>query len=391
MIEVSKWKVFFMKNIITYFLFLSIFGSMPFVGAMIPAADRELMEIDEPVDNAPYEVKSLQDMCADSLAPRLVEIFQCTNVLAAVAEGPREKLKKMCMFGSDQENPQRNESIRWLISQCPIERSIIPNNSEMRFARPVHACKNMRIVMDGGPVVRVKKIDSEEEIVSFNHNDIDIACAQFAPSGNQMVMVSEEKEVAIVHTDDWSTISLTELNHTMSPEFFLLTLDSSSLIAGGAKGLNPLKIYDVVTGNKLCDLMEKSWDHMRDVKISEDGNKVYVFYEDEEVLSFDGMMVRNRPKPVEFIDISSINSMLRLLPELTLEQILLIELLHKIYKKEHGVDALNAQHVKNEYNALPKQIKAIIEKIMPKVHSAIGQTKRRKSDDTMSISSHESQ
>lgn len=352
------------------YLFLA-FSSMPCAVAMTPEADRDPMEIDEPAhDNRPDLVPTLQQTCLKNAVSNLAAFVKNPKI-NSLSPGFREEICNRWMFGENPADMHRNPAITWLMSQCPITQHPPCRFDRTQLATPLIECNNMRICLsyDRSSFI-VEDLQAQEGLFQFVSEER-LASAQFSPDGRHMVIAATDKQIAIMSTQDWEVVHEGELQQCLwnSPKFISLNPKNFTVMCGSG---NMLRLHDAITGDPLCDVVRRSENMITEVGFSADGDRVYVLYGIEPEIGNENLQDSlNVPMQggimADVYNISVANSVLALLPTLTLEQLATIELLHKVSQQEVDSDQLAQAHVQEQYATLPEQIKALVARFLPRV------------------------
>lgn len=379
-----------MKVYNTYLNLFFAFASMPCALAMMPEADRDLrdpMEIDEPAhDNRQDRVATLQQTCLKYAVSHLPGFVKNPKIISLDPD-LRGEIYDRWMFGENPAEMHRNQSIIWLMAQCPAIKCDPCQFDRSLLARPLTECNNMRISLnnDSSGFI-VEDVRAQEGLFQFV-SEGRLAYAQFSPDGRHMFIAAKDKQIAIMSTQDWEVVHEGELQQCLfyNPKFIMLNPKNLAVMSGSR---TMLKLYDTITGDPLCDVIRHSENMITEAEFSVDGDRVYVLYDIEEEIGDENSQDSLNAPPqagimADVYDISAANKILHLLPTLTLEQLAALELCHKIATEEKVSEDQFAQATE-QYKALPEEIRAVVACPLPGMAQETA-LKRRKIDGSANL------
>jgi len=320
-------------------------------------------------------VPALRQLSIAATARQLPEMFKNSTQahrIASLPEELRQELWYCHMFGENERVAERNPAILWLLSQCPVLQRR-ERYQDTVFATQVRECNNMCVRVHSGKIVEVVTVPLNQQV--FVHaSEASIKCAQFSPDGKHLYLIAADRSVGIFDTLTWNQVHQTELHCRMrSPGFVKLTLDTTAVVCGS---INTLLMHDTLTGAPLCNLVRGSQEMIMHVELSANGNNVFVFYEDAVHVHDENMpALLDAFNPVDMqvqrFDISAVNILLSELPGLSLEQLLVLQIVLGIADGKEPMDLIAQPWLHVQYDALPENIRAIIERAVPGIKNHI--------------------
>lgn len=366
-----------------FFSFLAVMG-LPSFAMDNPYQDVQPMEIEYPINliqEQPSRVPTLRQLCIEKMAPVLSMWFENYESASKVISLPNDlkyDLWHSIMFDKNEPRFKRSSAIVWLAQASPIVTES-KNYEGEKFATERCACEKMSVTKNvvswylGNPCPLEIK-DNESTEVTHIEFEASVVNAQFSENGKFLFVVDSDKHVDIFRTDTWDSVNSTELHYRFrSPRLSLLTPDNNLVICGSA---NSLCVYDVFTGETFRDLIRHSPEMISRVKISPDGDSVFVFFADADLYNIENIgelinWIDHPVIPMQQIDISSLKNFCKQIPELTLEQLLALELFHKVAQGNQEIN-LTQKHIIHAYQTLPDQIKRNLEIVMPNIQNVLG-------------------
>jgi hypothetical protein len=371
----------------TYLYLFFAFSSIPCAFAMMPEADRDPMEIDEPAhDNRPDRIATLKQMCLKYTASHL-PAFVKNQKISSLNPDLQGEIHDLWMFGENSAEMHRNPAITWLMAQCPVIKCRPCQFDRSQLARPLIECNNMRIYTakrSDGFIAHVEDVQAQKPLLEFISED-PLAYAQFSPDGCYIFLAAIDKQIAIMSTKDMEVIHEGELQcKWMFPRFISLSPKNSAVICGSGC---MLRLHDTITGDFFCDVVRGAESIITEVGFSADGDRVFVRYDIEEENGDENLQdlsnIPTQPGIVaDVYDISVANKILHLLPTLTLEQLAALELCHKVATEKASEEQL--AHATEQYKVLPEEIRAVLARFLPGMAQETA-LKRRKVDGSANL------
>lgn len=353
---------------------------MPASLAMEPV-EPDPMEIDEPEQKS--RVETLETLCFRRIVKNLSDYARNPKIDTLIQEHSHDIFQHW-MFGENDEDLHRNPAIIWLMAKCPITKSEPCRFNERLFATPLVECNDMKIVRTQDPCEALIE-RAQKPLFSF-FSEEPIKHAQFSADGSNIYFASMDKTITILSTKSEDIVNKRMLQSRLRmPKFISLNPNNMSVLCGSA---NILKLYDVITGDPLCDIVRGhlEMNMINRVGFSPDGNKVYVLHDVvEEIENIDDHLNATAPAAVmaDVYDISEANKILKLLPSLTLKQLAAIECLYKLANHEEEGTTAKSAEIKELCASLPQEIATVLAASFAKSQPSSSALKRRKTESCM--------